>query len=58
MVLGTGAVPEVHALGPFEEAVAPGVIVIVQLLEGASVDPQVVEELVPLGYVGDETLKL
>ena len=43
---------------PSEVAVAPGVIVIVQLLDAASVMPQVVEFVVPVGQVGGVTAKL
>lgn len=42
---------------PSEVAVAPGVIVIVQLLDAASVLPQVVGLVVPVGQVGGVTDK-
>ena len=43
---------------PSEVAVTPGVIVIVQLLDAASVLPQVVELEVPAGQFGGVTAKL
>ena len=52
IVCGVGATPVVHALVPFDVAVLPGVIVIVQLLPGASDAPQFELAVVPEGQVG------
>jgi hypothetical protein len=52
-VCGTGDVPvAVHGWVPSEEAVAPGVMVMLHVPAAASVLPQVDEADVPLGQVG------
>jgi hypothetical protein len=54
MLLAIGAVPVVQGLVPSDVAVFPGTMVIVQLLPAASVEPQLVKDVVPLGQVGGE----